>query len=179
MKSAFRQEKAADLISSEAARRRFHPSFPGFHRAKHDFISISPQSQNCRQIWTTTLRPLPKTRTILKWCFYSLDRFELPHQFGSASNSKYEKLISPNGQIRTTENQILTYWRQRRGIRRKSGLWVWNVPNQTSNIDLHFWVSNLQFSLSAFRENGSKTPKSLENQAFCTVWCKNVISDKW
>ena len=47
MKSAFRQEKAADLISSEAARRRFHPNFPGFHRAKHDFISISPQSQNC------------------------------------------------------------------------------------------------------------------------------------
>lgn len=112
MKSAFRQEKAADFISSEAAHRRFHPSLPGFHHAKHDFISISPQSQNCRQIWTTTLRPLPKTRTILKRCFYSLDRFELPHQFGSASNSKYEKLISSNGQIRTTENQILTYWRQ-------------------------------------------------------------------
>ena len=44
MKSALRQEMEADLISSEAARRRFHPSEElrsnsrGFHRAKHDFI---------------------------------------------------------------------------------------------------------------------------------------------
>jgi hypothetical protein len=28
----------ADLISSEAERRRFHPSLLGFHRARHDFI---------------------------------------------------------------------------------------------------------------------------------------------
>ena len=28
----------ADLISSEAVRRRFHPSLLGFHRAQHDFI---------------------------------------------------------------------------------------------------------------------------------------------
>jgi hypothetical protein len=38
MKSALRQEMEADLISSEAARRRFHPSLLGFHRATHDFI---------------------------------------------------------------------------------------------------------------------------------------------
>ena len=28
----------ADLISSEAVRRRFHPSLLGFHPAKQDFI---------------------------------------------------------------------------------------------------------------------------------------------
>jgi hypothetical protein len=38
MKSALRQKMEADLISSEAARRRFHPSLLGFHRAQHDFI---------------------------------------------------------------------------------------------------------------------------------------------
>ena len=38
MKSALRQDVEADLISSEAERRRFHPSLLGFHRATHDFI---------------------------------------------------------------------------------------------------------------------------------------------
>jgi hypothetical protein len=38
MKSCFARLREADLISSEAARRRFHPSLLGFHRAKHDFI---------------------------------------------------------------------------------------------------------------------------------------------
>jgi hypothetical protein len=38
MKSRFAGIREADLISSEAARRRFHPSLLGFHRAKHDFI---------------------------------------------------------------------------------------------------------------------------------------------
>jgi len=38
MKSALRQDIEADLISSKAARRRFHPSLLGFHRATHDFI---------------------------------------------------------------------------------------------------------------------------------------------
>ena len=38
MKSALRQEMEADLISSEAKRRRFLPSLLGFHRATHDFI---------------------------------------------------------------------------------------------------------------------------------------------
>jgi len=41
MKSALRQEMKADLISSEAVRRRFHPSLLGFHRATHDFIDFS------------------------------------------------------------------------------------------------------------------------------------------
>jgi hypothetical protein len=38
MKSDFVGMGEADLISSEAARRRFHPSLLGFHRAQHDFI---------------------------------------------------------------------------------------------------------------------------------------------
>ena len=41
MKSTLRQEMKADLISSEAVRRRFHPSLLGFHRATHDFIDFS------------------------------------------------------------------------------------------------------------------------------------------
>ena len=43
MKSALRQEMEADLISSEAERRRFHPSLLGFHRAKHDFIFFNSE----------------------------------------------------------------------------------------------------------------------------------------
>ena len=39
MKSRFAGRDRTDLISSEATRRRFHPSLLGFHRAKHDFIS--------------------------------------------------------------------------------------------------------------------------------------------
>ena len=42
------------------------------------------------QIWTTTLLHLPKTRSSRKRCFFSLDRFEPPHRFETASNSKYE-----------------------------------------------------------------------------------------
>jgi hypothetical protein len=42
MKSALRQEMEADLISSEAERRRFHPSVLGFHRALRDFIKTFP-----------------------------------------------------------------------------------------------------------------------------------------
>ena len=38
-----RRDKRTDLISSEAVRRRFHPSVLGFHRAKHDFIDLRPQ----------------------------------------------------------------------------------------------------------------------------------------
>ena len=41
MKSALRQEMEADLISSETASRRFHPSLLGFHRALCDFIDFS------------------------------------------------------------------------------------------------------------------------------------------
>ena len=40
MKAALRQEMKADLISSEAVRRRFHPSLLGFHPAKQDFIKF-------------------------------------------------------------------------------------------------------------------------------------------
>ena len=40
MKSDFVGIEEADLISSEAAHRRFHPSLLGFHRAWHDFIHI-------------------------------------------------------------------------------------------------------------------------------------------
>ena len=41
MKSALRQVRMADLISSEVAHRRFHPSLLGFHPAKQDFIEIT------------------------------------------------------------------------------------------------------------------------------------------
>ena len=41
MKSCFARLREADLISSEAVRRRFHPSLLGFHRATHDFIDFS------------------------------------------------------------------------------------------------------------------------------------------
>ena len=40
MKSALRQVRMADLISSEVAYRRFHPNSFGFHPAKQDFIKI-------------------------------------------------------------------------------------------------------------------------------------------
>ena len=40
MKSALRQVRMADLISSEVAHRRFHPNSFGFHPAKQDFIKI-------------------------------------------------------------------------------------------------------------------------------------------
>ena len=40
MKSALRQVGMADLISSEVAHRRFHPSSLGFHPAKQDFIKF-------------------------------------------------------------------------------------------------------------------------------------------
>ena len=40
MKSAFRQVRMADLISSEAVGGRFHPSSLGFHPAKQDFILV-------------------------------------------------------------------------------------------------------------------------------------------
>jgi hypothetical protein len=40
MKSDFVGIEEADLISSETARRRFHPSLRGFHRAKQDFINF-------------------------------------------------------------------------------------------------------------------------------------------
>ena len=41
MKSALRQVRMADLISSEVAHRRFHPSLLGFHPAKQDFIELT------------------------------------------------------------------------------------------------------------------------------------------
>ena len=41
MKSALRQVRMADLISSEVAHRRFHPNPFGFHPAKQDFIIIT------------------------------------------------------------------------------------------------------------------------------------------
>ena len=41
MKSCFARLKKADLISSEAARRRFHPSKLGFHPAEQDFIEFT------------------------------------------------------------------------------------------------------------------------------------------
>ena len=41
MKSALRQVRMADLISSEAIGGRFHPSLLGFHRALRDFIDFS------------------------------------------------------------------------------------------------------------------------------------------
>ena len=40
MKSALRQVRMADLISSEAIGGRFHPSSLGFHPAKQDFIKF-------------------------------------------------------------------------------------------------------------------------------------------
>ena len=40
MKSALWQVRMADLISSEVAHRRFHPSSLGFHPAKQDFIEF-------------------------------------------------------------------------------------------------------------------------------------------
>ena len=41
MKSDFVGIEEADLISSKAASRRFHPSLLGFHRALRDFIDVS------------------------------------------------------------------------------------------------------------------------------------------
>ena len=40
MKSALRQVRMADLISSEAIGGRFHPNSFGFHPAKQDFIEF-------------------------------------------------------------------------------------------------------------------------------------------
>ena len=40
MKSALRQVRMADLISSEAIGGRFHPGSLGFHPAKQDFIKF-------------------------------------------------------------------------------------------------------------------------------------------
>ena len=40
MKSALRQVRMANLISSEAIGGRFHPSSLGFHPAKQDFIKF-------------------------------------------------------------------------------------------------------------------------------------------
>ncbi len=40
MKSRFAGRDRTDLISSEVADLRFHPSLLGFHRAKHDFIDF-------------------------------------------------------------------------------------------------------------------------------------------
>ena len=40
MKSALRQVRMADLISSEAVGGRFHPNSFGFHPAKQDFIKF-------------------------------------------------------------------------------------------------------------------------------------------
>ena len=39
----------ADLISSEAKRRRFHPSLRGFHRAQHDFIKNTKLTPWCKR----------------------------------------------------------------------------------------------------------------------------------
>ena len=40
MKSCFARLREADLISSEVAHQRFHPSSLGFHPAKQDFIKF-------------------------------------------------------------------------------------------------------------------------------------------
>lgn len=40
LKSCFAKLREADLISSEAAHRRFHSSSLGFHPAKQDFIKF-------------------------------------------------------------------------------------------------------------------------------------------
>ena len=48
---------------------------------------------------------------------------------------------------------------------------------QTQNFILDAQIYSFLFQPS--EKTAGKQPKNLENQAFCTVWCKNVISDKW
>lgn len=70
MKSALRQEKAADFISSEAGRRRFHPSLLGFHRGEAMISFLFPYS----------------TKTV--------DRYKTPHIVGATIGRPYKtKLI--------------------------------------------------------------------------------------